>query len=263
MVTNGIHLDIRTAGHGDPVVLLHGWPHTHRVWDPIVAALAADHLVITPDLRGLGASERPADGYDLDTLAGDVMGVLDGLGLPTAKIVGIDLGGPIAFMTALREPHRISRLVVMEALIGTLPGAGKISPWWFGFHAVPGLPATVLAGHEREYLDFFYRSGTLGRGIPPEIRDAFVEAYTGVDVFHHYRAMPGNAALISDAVQRHRLTVPTATIGGATVGDSTFRQLEPITDTLESHLIPDGGHILPLDRPDELLNILVPFLGHP
>jgi pimeloyl-ACP methyl ester carboxylesterase len=266
---HGIEVNVAVAGQGDPVVLLHGWPHTWRVWSEVIPVLAQTRLVLAPDLRGLGDSDRPASGYDLNTLVDDVLALLDGFALPTAAVVGIDLGAPVAFMTALREPERVDRLVVMEGLIGALPGAEDFlaagPPWWFGFHAVPGLAETVLAGREGEYLDWFYRAGTLGRGIPVAVRDAFVAAYTGTDAlrggFEHYRAMRANAALIDTLVKERRLVVPTAAIGGATVGEATFRQLAPIGDDVQNHLIPDGGHILPLDRPRELLDILVPFLG--
>lgn len=265
---NGIEVNVAVAGQGAPVVLLHGWPHTWQVWNEVIPALARTHLVLAPDLRGLGDSDRPGSGYDLNTLADDVVGLIDGFALPAATVVGLDLGAPIAFMTALREPERIERLVVMEGLIGSLPGAESFlttgPPWWFGFHAVPGLAETVLAGHEGEYLDWFYRSGTLGRGIPAGVRDSFVRAYTGTEGlrggFEHYRAMPENAVLIDRLAAARKLTVPTLAIGGATVGEATARQLEPVTNDLTSALIPDGGHILPLDRPKELLGMLRSFL---
>jgi pimeloyl-ACP methyl ester carboxylesterase len=265
---NDIEVNVAVAGQGEPIVLLHGWPHTWRVWSEVIPVLAQTHLVLAPDLRGLGKSDRPASGYDLNTLVDDVIGLIDGFGLPTAKVVGIDLGVPVAFMTALREPERVDRLVVMEGLIGALPGAeGFLAdglPWWFGFHSVPGLAETVLVGHEGEYLDWFYRSGTLGRGIPAAIRDAFVHAYAGTNGlrggFEHYRAMRENNALITNFVTRRKLTVPVLAIGGATVGEATFRQLELIATDVQGHLIPDGGHILPLDRPKELLDALLPFL---
>ncbi len=268
---NGIAMNVASAGAGDPVVLLHGWPHTWRVWSEVLPTLAEEHLVIAPDLRGLGESDRPATGYDLNTLADDVLGVIEAFGLTTAQVVGIDLGAPVAFFAALRNPERVRRLVVMEAMIGTLPGAEAFlktgPPWWFGFHAVPGLAETVLAGHEGDYLDWFLQSGTLGRGIPAPIRDAFVAAYTGTDRlragFDHYRAMRPNAELIAELVKKQRLTMPVAAIGGATVGEATADQIEPIADDVHRYLIPDGGHILPLDRPKELLEILVPFLRRP
>lgn len=265
---NGINVNVAISGEGPAVLLLHGFPHTWRLWTEVMPHLARRHRVIVPDLRGLGASTRAADGYDAGTLAADAEGLLDALEEPTAAVVGIDAGTPPAFLLALQRPERVRRLVVMESLLGALPGAEDFldggPPWWFGFHAVPGLAETVLVGHEAEYVDWFLDAGTLGRGIPREIRDEFVAAYTGTDAlrcaFSHYRAMPTSARQIRDAVATARLTVPTMAIGAHPVGNALERQLRPIADDLVAHLVEDCGHIIPLDRPRALTSLLIPFL---
>ena len=267
--TNGTRLNVATAGSGSPVLLMHGFPHTWRVWSTIIPVLAETHRIIAPDLRGLGASERDTIGYDARNLATDMLGVLDALDESKAAVVAIDAGAPPALMLGLEHSARVSRLVLMESTIGRLPGAEDFfragPPWWFGFHAVPGLAETILEGHEAEYIDFFLRQGTAGGvGVDVGIRDAFVRAYTGRDSLHaafeHYRAMVTNAAQIAEATASRRLTVPTLAIGGQVVGAATAGQLQPICDHLESILIPTSGHIVPLDQPAELLKHLLPFL---
>src|SRR5689334_22029431 len=121
--TNGIRANVAIAGSGPAVVLLHGFPHTWRVWSEIIGPLSAHYRVIAPDLRGFGDSTRAADGYDAGTLAADIAGILDALGESTAAVVAIDAGTPVAVLLALRHPERVRRLVVMEALLGRLPGA--------------------------------------------------------------------------------------------------------------------------------------------
>jgi pimeloyl-ACP methyl ester carboxylesterase len=269
IATNGIHANVATAGTGPPVVLLHGFPHTWQLWHEVIGPLATRHRVIAPDLRGFGASTRAVDGYDAGTLAADIDGILDALGEPTAALVAIDAGVSAATLLALRRPDRVRRLVVMESLLGSLPGAENFlaagPPWWFGFHAVPGLAETVLAGHEAQYIDWFLHVGTRGRGVPPEVRDAFIDAYTGSDAlrcaFSYYRALPTSARQISDAVAHGGLAMPTLAIGAHPVGATLERQLRPVASDLTGHLIPDCGHIIPLDRPKELLDLLVPFLA--
>jgi len=156
----------------------------------------------------------------------------------------------------------------MESLLGSLPGAEDFlaagPPWWFGFHAVPGLAETVLIGHEAQYIDWFLKAGTRGRGVPPDIRDAFADAYTGPEAlrcaFSFYRALPTTAGQLNEAVAHNRLTTPTLAVGSHPVGAVLERQLRPFTDDLAGHLIPDCGHIIPLDRPRELLDIVLPAL---
>ncbi|MFJ4713920.1 alpha/beta fold hydrolase [Streptomyces sp. NPDC088785] len=266
---NGVELNVAVAGSGPAVLLLHGFPHTWELWTDVMADLAGRHRVIAPDLRGFGASGPAASGYDAGTLAEDAAALLRALGVSSAAVVGIDAGAAPAFLLALRRPGPVRRLVVMESLLGTLPGAGDLfaggPPWWFGFHAAPGLAETVLEGHEAEYVDWFLRAGTLGDGVRPALRDAFVRAYTGRPAlsraFSYYRALPESAVQIERAVAAARLTVPTMALGARPVGAALERQLRPVTDDLTGHVIEDCGHIIPLHRPRALLTLLRPFLG--
>jgi len=268
--TNATRLNVAIAGSGPALLLMHGFPHTWRVWEELIPSLALSHRVIAPDLRGLGDSDLADSGYDATTLADDMRGLLDALGEPSAAVMAIDAGAPPAFLLALEHPDRVSRLVLMESAIGLLPGAEDFfrggPPWWFGFHTVPGLAETVLAGHEAEYVDFFLRTGTAdGAGISPRSRDAFVAAYSKPGAlrraFEYYRAMPENATQITQRTKEVRLTMPTLAIGGQVVGEATARQLRPITDDLKEHVIASSGHIIPLDKPAELIAIVEPFLS--
>ncbi|SEG72438.1 Pimeloyl-ACP methyl ester carboxylesterase [Actinacidiphila yanglinensis] len=267
---NGVELNVALAGSGPAVLLLHGFPHTWELWTDVMADLSGRYRVIAPDLRGFGASSRAASGYDASTLADDAEALLAALGVSSAAVVGIDAGTAPAFLLALRRPGLVRRLVVMESLLGRLPGAEDFladgPPWWFGFHsAAAGLAETVLEGHEGTYVDWFLRTGTLGDGVHPDVRDAFVRAYTGRPAlscaFSYYRSLPESAVQIGRAVTTARLTVPTMALGARPVGAALERQLRPISDDLVGHVIEDCGHIIPLHRPQALLALLLPFLA--
>ncbi|MFG2566305.1 alpha/beta fold hydrolase [Streptomyces sp. NPDC048567] len=267
---NGVELNVALAGSGPAVLLLHGFPHTWELWTDIMADLASRYRVIAPDLRGFGASSRAASGYDAGTLAEDAAALLAALGASSAAVVGIDAGAAPAFLLALRRPCLVRRLVVMESVLGRLPGAEDFladgPPWWFGFHsAAPDLAETVLQGHEAAYVDWFLQAGRLGDGVRPAIRDAFIRAYTGREAlscaFSYYRALPESAMQIERAVAHARLTVPTMALGAKPVGAALERQLRPVTDDLTGHIVEDCGHIIPLHRPHVLLTLLQPFLA--
>jgi pimeloyl-ACP methyl ester carboxylesterase len=266
---NGVELNVALAGEGPAVLLLHGFPHTWQLWTHVLDGLAGRYRVIAPDLRGCGASARTAGGYDAGTLAADAEALLDALGETSAAVVGIDAGTPPAFLLAMRRPDLVRRLVVMESLVGRLPGAEEFlahgAPWWFGFHSAPGLAESVLTGHEDRYIDWFLDAGTLGQGVDPVVRDAFVHAYTGTEAlrcaFSYYRALPESSRQIQEAVRTARLTVPTMAIGAHPVGSALEQQLRPVTDHLSGHVIENCGHIIPLHRPDRLLALLEPFLA--
>lgn len=258
---NGVRLNVAVAGSGPALVLLHGFPHTWQLWSAVLPTLAERYRVLAPDLRGLGASSCPESGFDAGTVAADVASLLDALGEPDADVVAIDLSVQSALLLALRQPERVRRLVLMESLPWGFP-AGP--PWWFGFHAAPGLAETVLNGHEAEYVGWFLDQGTLGRGVPAEVQAAFAEAYTGAEAlrcaFEYYRAMPESVRQLTEAAEK-RLTVPTMAIGAHPVGDALEQQLRPIADDLAGRVLPDCGHLIPLDRPRAFLDLLLPFLS--
>lgn len=113
----GVEFHYAEAGSGDDVVLcLHGWPQHWYEWRHLMPALADRHRVIALDLRGFGWSEAPAEGYEKENLADDVLAVLDEMGLERVKLVGHDWGGWIGFLLCLREPERFQRYLALNIL---------------------------------------------------------------------------------------------------------------------------------------------------
>src|ERR687884_151702 len=97
---NGIQLHYVIGGHGDPVVLIHGWPQTWYGWRHVMSALAKNYTVVAPDLRGLGDSSKPVTGYDDKTLAEDIHQLVTKLGFKRIDLVGHDIGSQVAYSYA-------------------------------------------------------------------------------------------------------------------------------------------------------------------
>lgn len=95
--TNRIRLHCVTQGEGELVILLHGFPEFWYSWRYQIPALAKHFKVVVPDLRGYNDSDKPASGYDLDTLGQDIRGLIENLGYRRAHLVGHDWGGTIAW----------------------------------------------------------------------------------------------------------------------------------------------------------------------
>ena len=114
---NGTGIEVAVEGEGRPVVLLHGFPDSGRLWRNQVPALVdAGFRVIVPDLRGYGASDKPADveSYALPFLAVDVLGVLDHLGIERAHVVGHDWGAALAWVIGSLAADRVDHLVALS-----------------------------------------------------------------------------------------------------------------------------------------------------
>ena len=105
---SGIQLHVHTAGEGEPTTLLiHGWAVSGRVWRPILDRWPAGAgKVLAPDLRGTGWSSKPREGYGIDDYAGDIVRLIDTLGLRDLALVGHSMGGTIAQRVALALPRR-------------------------------------------------------------------------------------------------------------------------------------------------------------
>ena len=155
---NGATLYTRIGGEGPAVLLLHGFGLTGDSWAPLAALLVQTHTVIVPDLRGFGLSSKPEEGYDKKTQAGDVLGILDILGIRETALVSVDMGSLLAFAFAAQHPDRVSRWVQIEAPI---PGVGpweqitsNPKTWHFGFGGPDA--ERLVEGRERIYLDHFW-----------------------------------------------------------------------------------------------------------
>ena len=106
-----VQLHYVTAGEGFPIVLLHGWPQSWYAWRYVMPELAKTYQVIAPDLRGLGDSSRPQEGYDKKTIAHDIWRLLhDHLGHKQFMLVGHDWGGPTAYAIAAAHPQAVRKL---------------------------------------------------------------------------------------------------------------------------------------------------------
>lgn len=109
-----IRMHVALAGEGDPVVLLHGWPQHWYAWRGVIPSLAERYRVIAADLRGFGWTDIAWTGFEKESMADDILRLLDGLELERVRLAGHDWGGWIGFLLALRRPERIERLVAMS-----------------------------------------------------------------------------------------------------------------------------------------------------
>ncbi len=110
----GVGLEVEDHGDGVPFVLLHGFPLSSAIWTPIRTAVEQAARLVTPDLRGFGASDKPAAGYAVDELAEDIVRLADALGLDRFVLGGHSMGGYVALRLAAAHRERIAGLVLVD-----------------------------------------------------------------------------------------------------------------------------------------------------
>lgn len=114
---NGIRLAYERRGKGAPMVLLHGFPLDHHLWDEVAPLLEDQFDLILPDLRGFGGSSTVDSSYFMEDYASDVAALLDHLGIPKAAIVGHSMGGYVALAFARLYPDRVSGLGLVSSQV--------------------------------------------------------------------------------------------------------------------------------------------------
>lgn len=169
--TNQVRLHCVTQGEGELVILLHGFLEFWYSWRRQIPALARHFKVVVPDLRGYNDSEKPGDGYDLDTLSQDIQGLIKGLGYSQAHVVGHDWGGTIAWRLAQRCPQTLSRLVILNAPHPHRFGQELFSNLdqlrWSGHLLalqVPGLPEWLIQNNLRDLVTNLFQRQAIRKG---------------------------------------------------------------------------------------------------
>ncbi|MEV7967711.1 alpha/beta hydrolase [Sphaerisporangium sp. NPDC088356] len=203
-VADGVSLNAAVGGSGSPIVLLHGFPQTHLMWRHVAADLAADHTVICPDLRGYGASDKPAETgpgvYAKRTMAADIVALARALGHERFALAGHDRGALVAFRAALDHPEKITHLASLDVLPTlemweAMRGTGAA----VGFHLYlmaqpPGLPERMISSSSDAFFGHFLDIWANDpRAIPADVRAAYLDACRGAvpSIVADYRASAG------------------------------------------------------------------------
>jgi pimeloyl-ACP methyl ester carboxylesterase len=263
---NGIQLHYVIGGQGDPVVLLHGWPQTWYEWRHVMPALAKNYTVIVPDLRGLGESSKPVTGYDGKTTAEDIHQLVSKLGFNDIFLVGHDFGVQVAYSYAAAHPNETKRLVILDVPIaGIGPGENITGLWWAQFHNVRDIPEMLVAGHEREYLTWFYRYSCNPAAITDEDIDEYVSHYSapgGMRAgFEYYRALADDIKQNKE-YSMTKLPMPVLVLGGeCSFGTAALDSMRMLATNVSGSVIPDTGHWIPEEQPDFLINELARFFN--
>jgi pimeloyl-ACP methyl ester carboxylesterase len=268
----GLRMHVAEAGHGDPLVMLHGWPQHWYEWRHQIPVLSQHYRVICPDLRGLGWTDAPPRGYEKDNMAADVVNLLDALGLEKVKLIGHDWGGWCGFIICLRHPERVERYLAL----GIPPPWGKVD-----LKSIINLPRFTyqwliaspigywLLRNRPGFVRKFINLGAPQTWTKDEL-DEFAYPLREPDrarasqqiyrtfAFHEF------PKLARGAYDSFRLTTPTRLLVGdkdPVVTRTLLRGYEPYVDDFEFEIVPDTGHFVAEQQPELVNRKALEFLG--
>jgi haloacetate dehalogenase len=277
-VADGVSLNAAVGGEGRPIVLLHGFPQTHLMWRHVAADLAADHTVIGPDLRGYGASDKPAEAgpetYSKRTMATDIVKLAEALGHRRFALAGHDRGALVAVRAGLDHSEAVSHLAILDVvptvdMWEVLHGAGAAVAFHLYLMAQPpGLPERMIAASADEFFGFFLDAWTKdAEAIPAPVREEYLRASreSVVSIVADYRASAG-VDIEHDRADRasgNQLRMPVTVVQqdwGAALGydaEAVWRAWAPDLD----HRLTGAGHFMAEEDPASIVKALRDLLA--
>ena len=275
---NGVRLHYVAGGQGEPVLLLPGWPQTWWSYHKIMPALAKRYRVIAVDIRGMGASDKPAGGYDKKTMAADIAALVRQLGYQQAHIVGHDIGSQVGFSYAANHPQATRTLTMLDvphaddslATWPMLPKHGTFTdkldpaapyPWWFAFHQVKGLPEELLEGRAHIEQKWIFRYLLKDESaLDARDRAVYASAYNSRDALRAGTAwyQTFTQDIIDDRSYKP-LRMPVLGLageGGYGWMKSNLARTAPRAQVVQL----DSGHFIAEEKPAETIQHLLEFL---
>ena len=266
---DGTRLFVRSGGAGPAVVLIHGFGDTGDMWGPLAQQLARTHLVIVPDLRGMGRSAKAAGGYDKKSQAVDIRAVVTAFGQDHAAVVGHDIGTMVAYAYAASYPDKVDKLVVMDAPVPGIAPWDQIILWPALWHFNFGGPNAerLVAGRERIYLDRFWNEFA---GDPSRIDEATRRHYAKLYAqpgamrasFAQFNTIAAKDVADNIAFSRNKLPMPVLAIGGEkSFGANMATVMRNAATNVQQEVVANAGHWLMEESTATTVGLVDKFLA--
>jgi len=282
----GVTLKVAQGGPADAeaIILLHGFPESHRTWRHIAPALAEEYRVLAPDQRGFGASDKPVgvEKYSVHEAVADILALANVYGIERFTLVGHDWGGAVAWTTALKKANRLNRLVIVNAPHPLIfqrsvieDPEQRLASQYIRLFRSPMMEKTIEAMGVDAFFDKSFGGHVDLAQIPPEERQASIQDWKRegalTAMLNWYRASELVVPAPDEAEPRPAWTrapfpsvkVPTLVVWGMQDKALLPIQLDGLNvlaDDLEIVRIPDAGHFLTWERPEPVVTAIRAFM---
>ncbi|WP_114227320.1 MULTISPECIES: alpha/beta fold hydrolase [Sphingomonas] len=285
----GVALNVGFAGpeDGPAIVLLHGFPESHRTWRGLVPLLEDRYRLIMPDQRGFAGSDAPQDpgDYSTDKILADLFALVDRLGLNDFTLVGHDWGGAVSWAAALKNDPRLKRLVIINAPHPVVfqkslieDADQRAASQYITAFRTPGFEAAVEAMGWETFFDKSFGGHVDLANISADERAEYFEEWRQPGVFtgmlNWYRGAavmvppPGVTVPLPDFLLRAfpKVKVPTLVVWGMkdkALLPLQLHGLDALVENLTIVRVEDAGHFVPWEQPAAVAQALDAFLGAP
>ncbi|MGH1516606.1 alpha/beta fold hydrolase [Chryseobacterium sp. JK1] len=268
---NGVKLHYVMGGQGEPLILIPGYPETWWAYHKVMPLLATKFHVIVVEMRGMGNSDKPTDGYEKKNMAKDIFELVKKLDFEKVYVGGHDIGAHVAFSFAMNYPETVSKLIMLDTPhpdtgmyhLPMLPvlGADYLYPWWLAFNQVKELPEQLLEGRMDIVIEWLFKNLLKDqKSISDFDKSVYTAAYNDKNAIRAsnawYQAFPKD---IEDSKTYDKLTIPVIGIGGS--GYEILQMALPNSTTnLQLKKIEDSGHFILSEKPNETAELMMNFL---
>jgi pimeloyl-ACP methyl ester carboxylesterase len=286
-LSTGVTLNVALAGPADapPVILLHGFPESHRTWRDIVPLLEHRFRLVMPDQRGFAGSDMPQDveAYATDTLIDDVFALAEALHIERFALVGHDWGGAIAWAAALRGDPRLTRLAIVNAPHPAIfqkslieDSDQRAASQYITMLRTPGAAAAIQAMGLETFFEKVLADNADGTTISDAEKQQYLADWSQPGalnaMLNWYRASrlvvppPGITVPLPDALLKLAtdIRIPTLVVWG--MADSALLPIQldglgEVVDDLTVVRLPGVGHFAPWAAANDVAAALAPFLA--
>ena len=243
--TRDLRMHYLQTGTGEPLIFIHGFPETSFEWRHQLEHFGERFACFAPDTRGYGQTDKPGIRCTRTLLAQDIVNFMDALGIETARVVGHDWGGIIAFKLAIDWPERVSRLALLDTLCTVWIPVGVHGYW---FKAAP-YPEELFETQHAQFIETIFTGASKPPmpGRPHSPWQGLGAPWASDEVVEHYKAAFADPASHLHAISYYRDALPfhVVTPDDAAPRGERFEYLSTQT-VAEMWLHPDGLEQHPL-----------------